>query len=514
MRNVLFIMVDQMRADCMGVAGHPVVRTPHLDWLASRGILFSHAYVQTAVCGPSRMCTYTGRYTHAHRSYWNEVPLPLDEKTIAHYARAAGVRAALCGKTHHTPDTQFIRWLEERGFKPDPIDTTNAGFEPWEVNEFWGDGWMQHLKSQGYDLPFDNPMMAAFLVQTPDGRRMNGWRFEAARYPTVIREEDSDTAFMTRRAMEFIADAGEQPWLLHLSYLKPHWPNVAPAPYHNMYDPADVVPPVRDIGELDNPHPLLEPFRVERRSLPFDDEETWRQMRATYYGLITQIDDHLGRLFRFLEARGRMDDTLIIFMSDHGEYMGDHWLFEKEFFYESAIRIPLIIYDPDPRADDYRGQVVDHFVESIDIVPTCLDALEIPIPAAVQGHSLMPFLRGETPEQWRSAVYGDWDFRFYQASQQLGLEGDQCRAWMVRDRHYKYVHFAGLPDMLFDLRADPDELHNLAGDSEYKEVVEAYKTKLLEWRQRTEDNRRGQELEDRIGRTGVSWVPDELVWWE
>ena len=484
------------------------VETPSLDWLAGEGTRFQNAFVQTPVCGPSRMSLYTGRYAHAHRSYWNDVPLPLRERTIAHYAREAGVRAALCGKTHHTPDIVMLNRLAEAGIKLPTEQVTNAGFEPWEVNEFWGEGWMKYLADKGYALSFDDPMVAAFLVENEKGERRNGWQFENARLPTIIREEDSDTAFMTRRAMEFIDDAGEDPWLLHLSYLKPHWPNVAPAPYNQLYDPSDSPAPVRHPTELEDPHPLLIPFREERRSLPFDQEQVWRENRATYFGLIRQIDDHLGRLFEFLRRKNRLDDTLIIFSSDHGEYMGDHWLFEKELFYESAIRVPLIIYDPSE--DVTRGLVSDRFVESVDILPTCLEALGIDVPTVAQGNSLLPLLRDQHPEGWRKAVFGDWDFRFYHASERLGLEPSQCRAWMIRDHNYKYVRFNGLPDMLFDLKADPNEFINLAGDERYREVVHTYQECLLDWRQSTEDDSVGSQLMAQIGRSGVSWVPDHI----
>ncbi|MDL1900645.1 alkaline phosphatase family protein [Anaerolineae bacterium CFX9] len=507
-RNVLFIMVDQMRADCLSIDGHPVVQTPNLDRLAKRGVRFSRAYVQTAVCGPSRACFYTGRYTHAHGTYWNEIPLAIDEQTLGQVVRNAGVRAALCGKTHMTADEATLERLQVVESVRERL--RHAGFEPWEVNDFWGEGWMQHLHSRGYDLPFENPMLAAFQVTAPDGARRNGWRFENCRLPTVYDQADSDTAFMTDRAMAFIDDAGDAPWLLHLSYLKPHWPNVAPVPYNTLYDPADVPAPNRAEHERTNPHPILQPFREERRGLALDDEQTWRNMRATYYGLITEIDTHIGRLMAHLEARGRLEDTLIIFVSDHGEYMGDHWLFEKELFYEEAIRVPLIIVDPDPRADGTRGSVQDVWVESIDLMPTCLEALNISIPPAVQGRSLLGIVRGAQPDSWRDAVFGDWDFRFYRTSAILRLPVNRCRAWMIRDEAYKYVHFNGLPDMLFDLRQDPSELCNLAEDPSRKEVIAAYRERLLAWRQATEDDRLGKWLEAQMGRAGVYWVPDDI----
>lgn len=500
-RNVLFIMTDQMRADCLSSAGHPVVRTPNLDRLAERGVRFDRAYAQTPVCGPSRACFLTGRYTHAHRSYWNGVPLPADERTLPDYARAAGLRPALAGKLHHVVDAEFLDRLVDAD-DPRRRAYDLGGYEEWERQEFVGDGWLDYLKARGYDLPFHDPRVAPFLVRRPDGTLVNGWSTEAAEFPTVVRAEDSDTAYLTNRAMEFIDDAGETPWLLHLSYVKPHWPNVAPAPYHAMYSPADVPPPVRAAHELADPHPILPPFREERRSVPFDDERVWRQFRATYYGLITQIDDELGRLFDLLERRGRFDDTLIIFTSDHGEYMGDHWLFEKELFYESAARIPLIVYDPSEEADATRGRVESRFAESVDVVPTIIDALGQEIPHFLHGRSLLGPVRGRDVV-WRDAVFGDWDFRFYLTGEQLGLPLDKCRAWMVRDDEFKYVHFNGLPPMLFDLRNDPDELHNVADDPASANVIAERMRRLIEWRQTTEDSSRAAGR-----RVGVS-IPGE-----
>ena len=188
--------------------------------------------------------------------------------------------------------------------------------------------------------------------------------------------------------------------------------------------------------------------------------------------------------------------------------MGDHWLFEKELFYESAIRVPLIIYDPSE--DATKGLVSDSFVESVDILPTCLEALGIQVPLDVQGSSLLPLLRDQHPRGWREAVFGDWDFRFYHASERLGLAPNQCRAWMVRDNDFKYVRFNGLPDMLFDLKADPNEFRNLAADQSHKEVIHSHQERLLDWRQQTEDDHAGSYLMARIGRSGVSWVPDHL----
>lgn len=510
--NVLFIMTDQMRADCMSGVGHPVVRTPHLDHLASEGVLFRRAYVQSAVCGPSRMCFYTGRYPHSNRSPWNEVPLPADEKTMGHYFGEAGYRAALCGKTHYTPDPFGDPGAQpEHGIRRAAL----AGLETWELNESRGEGWLAHLRSKGYG---EDVIADPFAVEIPaDAARTGhaGHADHAARdhsaYPTRFRREDSDTAFMTDRAMAFMDDAGDSPWFLHLSYFKPHLPIVAPYPYNELYDPADSPAPNRSPEELERPHPFHVPFRIERGGVAYDDEEVWRQRRATYYGLITEIDDHLGRLFGFMKDRGIWEDTLIVFTSDHGEYVGDHWMFEKELFYDEAYNVPFIVRDPRSGADATRGRMMDEFVESLDVLPTCLEvcglggadgtggaggadelggpggAGEPGMPPALQGRSLVPLLRGERPADWRREVFADWDFRFYWTPKKLGISPEKCRGWMVRDGRFKYWHFNGMPDVLFDLERDPGELRNVAGDPRYAEEVRDLRVRLMDWRMSNED---------------------------
>ena len=492
--NVLFIMTDQMRADCMSCAGHPVVRTPHLDELAGDGVLFQRAYVQSAVCGPSRMCFYTGRYPHANRSPWNEVPLPADEKTMGHYFADGGYRAALCGKTHYTPDPLGEPEAQpEQGFRRAAL----AGLESWELNESRGEGWLAHLAARGYP---DEVLRDPFAVEMPAGA--DG---DHSAYPTRFRREDSDTAFMTDRAMAFMKDAGGSPgspgspWFLHLSYFKPHLPIVAPYPYNELYDPADSPAPNRSPEELARPHPFHVPFRIERGGVAYDDEAVWRRRRATYYGLITEIDDHLGRLFRFMKDRGLWENTLIIFTSDHGEYVGDHWMFEKELFYDEAYNVPFIVRDPRSCADGTRGMAMDDFVESLDVLPTCMDVCGLCEPggpggpggpdtsAFLQGRSLVPLLRGERPGDWRTEVYADWDFRFYWTPKKLGIPPERCRGWMVRDDRFKYWHFNGMPDVLFDLEADPGELRNVAGDPRYAGTVQDLRVRLMDWRMSNED---------------------------
>ena len=493
--NILFIITDAQRGDCLSRLGHPTIQTPNLDRLAAKGVLFSSAYVQCPVCGPSRMSLHTGRYVHAHRSSWNEVPLPADEGTTGTYFSEAGYRAAWMSKTHYVKDYFTDPPPEDQPFETIGQWCTEPmrGFEDWAYDRFRpGQPYRAYLEAQGYP---ERVFTTGFgsIVSTPTGELLDPNDYRASRFPTVVRAEDSRTAFFANRAMDFIREAsgGDRPWLLALNYFSPHHPWVAPAPYHAMYDPDQVPPPNRHPDELKNPHPMHKLYRIESGSPPLDDEEYCRLVRAVYYGMVSEIDHHVGRLLDFLEEQGLLDSTIIVFTSDHGVFLGDHWMRETELWFDESHRVPLIIYDPSSDADGTRGQIQDALVEEIDILPTLMDAAGLELPYQIQGRSLMPMIReGVVPARWRTEVHSDWDFRFFWVSRELGLRPEQCRMWMIRDREFKYVHFNALPELLYDLQEDPQEWYNLARDSEYRGVIERYRVKLLDWRMSTEDNSR------------------------
>jgi arylsulfatase A-like enzyme len=164
-----------------------------------------------------------------------------------------------------------------------------------------------------------------------------------------VEERHSETPYTTDRAIDFIRDAGSKPWVLHLSYIKPHWPYVAPAPYHQMYSASDALPPARSDAERTDRHPVMAGFQRFTPSRSFSSPGVREAVIPVYMGLISQVDDHLGRLFRHLEASGRLQDTLVVLTSDHGDYLGDHWLGEKELFHDAVVRVPMIVADPRPR---------------------------------------------------------------------------------------------------------------------------------------------------------------------
>jgi arylsulfatase A-like enzyme len=502
-RNVLFIMVDQLRWDHLGCAGHPFLRTPNLDALAARGVRFAQAYVQSGICGPSRMSYYTGRYVSSHGATHNRVPLSVGEVTLGWHLREAGRTLALAGKTHVLPDAHGMRRLQLDG----QHDLAALLKEGWFTLVDRHDGhhaepdsaYAEWLRSKGYDSadPWTDYVIA---VEDEQGEIRSGWKMRNARLPARVREEHSETAYTTEQAIAFMDRQGEDPWVLHLSYVKPHWPYIAPAPYHAMYSANQCLPVSRHPAERgEGAHPLLREWQREEVSESFQIDDCIATVRPAYQGLITQLDDHLGRVWEAMERLGRWRDTMVVFCSDHGDYLGDHWLGEKELFHDCVQRVPFLLFDPSAEADATRGTVDDRFVEAIDVVPTILDALGLPASEhLVEGRSLLPLTRGAAPP-WRDAVVSELDWTFRGARRRLGHPTGQHHAWMLRDQRWKYVHWtSGHRPQLFDLQADPEEFHDLGADPALEGVRQAAQERLLAWFTRLKR------------RTTLTWAEAEL----
>jgi len=491
-RNALFIMCDQLRFDYLSCAGHPFLRTPNIDALAARGVRFTRAYVQSPVCGPSRMSYYTGRYMRSHGANWNGFPLRIGEPTLGDHLRKLGVRTALVGKTHMQSDDEGMQRLGIDHGSTIGVLASECGFEPYDREDGLHPAGRPHrsapfndyLRSKGYDGP--NPWETwANSGEAGDGSQQNGWLLAHADKKARAPEEDTETPWATRRAMQFIEEAQQdgRPWCLHLSYIKPHWPYIAPAPYHDMYGVHDVVPAVRCNSERGNKtHPVYQAFMDLRVSRNFSRDEVRQRVIPTYMGLIKQIDDQLGRLLAFLKERQLDKSTLIIFTSDHGDYLGDHWLGEKDLFHDVSVKVPMIIVDPSPEADATRGTVCDALVEAIDVTPTLIDYFGGASPRhVVEGRSLVPWLRGGRPAQWRSHVFSEYDYSMQDVRGQLGLSVEKCRLFMAFDGRWKYVHAPGFRPMLFDLEADPQEFEDRGADPNYQAQCASMREALFEW---------------------------------
>ena len=492
--NILFIMYDQLRFDYLSCAGHPHLHTPHFDRVAAMGVRFSNAYVQSPICGSSRMCYYTGRYASSHGAHWNGFPLRVGEQTLGDHLRKIGMDCWLLGKTHMKADAEG---MERLGLAPDSTigaRQAECGFDAWARDDgLWAYGpdgyydekrspYNEYLKSKGYDG--ENPWADYANASISDDQIASGWMFRNADQPANIREEDSETPWLTDQTIEFMQQT-KGPWCAHVSFIKPHWPYIVPAPYHNMYGPNHVPQARRHEVELEDPHPVLGAYQGNKVASAFQREDVRNKVIPAYMGLIKQCDDQLGRLLDHLEETDTLKDTMIVLTSDHGDYLGDHWLGEKDLFHEQSVKVPLIIYDPRASADATRGTVSDVLVESIDLAATFVEAAGGKVPDhIIEGRSLLPWLRGETPE-WREFVISEYDYSATPQCVKLGLEPRDARLFMVFDGRYKMMHAeGGFRPMLFDLAEDPDEFHDLGkGDTHSAEINRLYGM-LAKWGRR------------------------------
>ncbi len=478
-RNVLLLVGDQWRADSLGCMGHPLVKTPRLDRLAQEGTLFRRHYANASPCGPSRSCLLTGSYLMTNRAVRNGTPLDRRFTTLALEARKAGLFAALFGYSDSGVDP--------RGLSPaDPelqlYEGVARGFEPvCRVDESLR-SWRAHLMAKGYS---EIPETYRDMFEPADGKPGGPSRFA---------QEDSMTAFLADRVIDFMRVNQDRGWLAYVSIWHPHPPLRPPAPWHLLYDPAET-PPAAPPAD-----PALHPYTRYRLETANDlveylgrnaeggslDTATIARIRANYYALISETDFQIGRLLDALEESGQAEDTLVISTVDHGEMLGDHGLLGKQSPFEPAYHVPLIVRAPGQSG----GGSVEAFTESVDLMPSVLDWLGAPQPAQCDGRSLLPFLEGRTPDDWRRAVFWEHDFRDVAKGKPeaaLGLQSRDCNLAVLRGERFKYVHFAALPPLLFDLEADPLETRNLAQDPAYFEVRLQMAEAMLAHRQRHAD---------------------------
>lgn len=491
-RNVLWIMADQLRFDYLSCAGHPTLHTPHLDALAARGVRFDRAYVQSPFCGPSRASYYTGRYCRSHGATWNGYPVRVGEVSLGDHLRSLDVRCALVGKTHMVPDREGMARFGIDPDSPAGRSIAECGFEPFERDDGLhpfastdrAPDYNEYLRRQGFEG--DNPWEEwANSGEGPDGEILSGWLLKHSGLPARVPAEHSETAYMTSRAIEFMAEAKarepDRGWLLHLSFIKPHWPYIAPAPYHDMYRAEDILPAVRSNAERQTDHALYRAYQDSRICQTMARDDVRRTVIPVYMGLVKQIDDELGRLFAWMEKAGLMENTMIVFCSDHGDYLGDHWMGEKDLFHEPSIRTPLIVYDPRTEADATRGSASSDLVEAIDLVPTFLEFFGGPdLPHILEGRTLSPLLRGAATG-WRQYAFAEYDYATRPARIALGEHADDTGLIMACDERWKFVWCRAHRPLLFDLQDDPQELVDLGGDPDHAGVRARMTEAILEW---------------------------------
>ncbi len=496
-KNILFIMFDQLRWDYLSCYGHPHLYTPNIDRLAARGVRFNRAYIQSPICGSSRMSTYTGRYVHSHGASWNGIPLKVGEMTMGDHLRKAGMECWLVGKTHMRADAEGMARL---GLEPDSLigaRVAECGFDVFERDDgmrpegpdgfYDPDGakaYNEYLRDKGYES--DNPWHDfANSGLDADGNVLSGWFLKNSSEAANIAEEDSETPYLTGRGIEFM-ETHDAPWCCHLSFIKPHWPYIVPEPYASMYGPEHVLPVVRSDEEFQKAHPVLKAFMETKIGETFSRQDVREAVIPAYMGLIKQADDQMGRLFDWMERTGRMDDTMIVLTSDHGDFLGDHWMGEKTFFHDTSTKMPLIIYDPSPEADATRGMVSDALVESIDLAPTFVDVAGGGVANHIlEGHSLLPILHGQAQDRPRDVVICEYDYSASPIAERMNASVRDAVMFMVANKRWKLIHCeGGHRPILFDLENDPEELVDLGDSEDHAEVISEMYDHLFAWARR------------------------------
>ncbi len=478
--NVLFITLDQFRGDSLSCAGHPLVRTPNLDALAVEGVRFARHYAQAAPCAPGRAALYTGTYQMNNRVVANGTPLDHRFDNVARVGLRAGYHPVMFGYTDQGADPRRIS---------DPADPRLSnwegvlpGFDELLCLDERHAPWLEWLRSLGYDAT-DPDLMLETEHERP--------------------AEHSVTTFLTDHFLDWLGEQDE-PWFAHTSYIRPHPPYDAAGDYATMYDPADCPPPL-PIPE--DRHPMHDMFLSYPGVAAPSDAEGIAHLRSQYYGMISEVDHHLGRIWQALRDRGEWENTVVIITADHGEQLCDQGLVQKLGFFESSYHIIGLVRDPRHRQG--FGTVVTDFTENVDIMPTLCDAIGEPVPLQCDGFPLTPFLRGERPSTWRTEAHYEWDWRDVYITQgahewpwDRRLERQNLA--MLRTDRYAYVQFGDGDWLCFDLEADPTWQTKVTDPA----VVLPLAQKMLTWRQQHLDRQLTGML---LRNGGVGRMPDPLL---
>ncbi|MCZ6633204.1 MAG: sulfatase-like hydrolase/transferase [bacterium] len=438
--NVVVMLSDELRADCIGCYGNPMVQTPHIDTLASQGTRFSHAFCQHPQCAPSRASILTGRYPHVNGAISNYTAVGEHEITLGEYFQSAGYRSIGVGKLHlydHKKqagftDTQLTEGQHSAATDPECL---HEDYKRWlKENSYWEDA-KKAYAIHGTDAYWDN--------------------FQANVNP-MPKEAYIDT-WVGDRAVEYIQNQPEEdPFFMFIGFPNPHIPFDAPEPYASMYNPADVpLPPTFNL-DLSNkpPHQLAYKQKGRRVNYEHLDEPRLRQVIALYYASITLVDDQVGKVVRALKARNFWDNTLVVFLSDHGEFLGHYGMLIKSMdeypiLYDVGLHVPLIVRTP----NGAENHVINDLVELVDLCPTVLDSAGLEVAPELQGHSQHQALQGG-PAYKRKYIFAE-----------------SGAVKTIRSQTHKLVYYPGQPyGELYDLEQDPNEMQNLYQDPNHRDL--------------------------------------------
>lgn len=460
--HVVLCVADQWRGDALGQLGTPGVLTPHLDRLADDAVTFANHHCVASPCGPARRSLHTGTLATTHGQFTNDGEQGADLETLAGRLAGEGITPLLIGYTD-TPT---------RDHDPDDWETLiDPAFEV--VQPFvWQHGfprWKQALRDAGHGDGGKHPFGPYAPAGSPDSGGL-----APAHYPSEL----SDVRFLTDAAIATLERLPERS-LLHVNWLRPHPPMTAPAPWHRLIDPESVELPARQpLAAQIEQHPYfaatvpnrsMTEYTQLRRRIEEVDEQTERHVRAAYYGLCAEVDDAVGRLIDELQARGLWDRTLFVFTSDHGEALGDHWIWGRRGPFDGHLRVPCLVRDPRQVARSTRGTRVDAPTAAHDLLATICAAVGVEPPATSEGESLLPFVHGERPT-WRDHL--TFAMSWADHAHAANLDPDDAVLQVVRTDRHRLVRFPTLPPLLFDRDEDPLESVDLGTDPARRRIID------------------------------------------
>lgn len=444
--NILYIMVDQQRYDCIGFSRDYPVQTPNIDALASEGVWFSNAYTHIPLCCPARQSFIAGRRPEAFGALWNYDLGPKmsaispDEYSWARSLGAQGYRNAYLGKWHVHPQ----------------LDPTAFGYDEYVSDDEYG-AFRQRMYPE---LKYNNGL------HLEEGEQLSSWYGSTDPVPL----EHSRTHWLAARTIEKIESfaAEGQPWHIRMEFTEPHLPCNPSRPFSDMYDPGDI-PPWRSFGDNFENKPYIQKQALYNWNVEHFTWDDWAPIVARYYAIISQMDDAVGRVLDALKRLGLENDTLVVFTSDHGDMCGGHRMMDKHYvLYEDVVKVPFIVKWP---GGARSGAVSDAFVYNLlDIPPTLLELAGVEPPAELHGRSLLPLLRGEPADDWRKEVVATYN------GQQFGLYTQR----MIRTDGWKYIWNTTDVDELYDLTNDPDELVNAIHRPELQPRVAELRRRLYD----------------------------------
>jgi len=471
--NVLIIFTDQFRFDCLGTNGNRIIKTPNLDRLASGAANFTNAYVQAAVCVPSRISYLTGRYPRSHKNRVNYTPCDPREVMIQRILSANGYQTGSVGKLHFYPPT--AEHARSTGFHQVFLDDGVQSTDPYSDYVRW-----RKARDPAPDLSFYAPAKDIRAGKNP--------------FRSAVRYEFTPTFWTGMRTVQLLREfsASSKPFFLFSSFFKPHSPYVVPSPYDAMYDGVEI--PLPKAVTLDDIHKLPLPVQKQiGRSPTYDiDRARLQWIYRSYYAAVSMVDHEVGLILDDLERSGKAENTIIVFATDHGDQLGEHGLEGKNVLFEASVHVPMMVRFPNRVVPGKYSQLTG----AVDVLPTLLDLCGLPVPENVQGQTFAPLITG-SPDRYtpRETIFCEniipevfapprlkGTKRYWPFVPGRGVDGIlHPDAKMARTKRWKLNYYPSCDGELYDLENDPGETRNLWADPGCADVLRTLKNAILNW---------------------------------